>query len=51
MDQAPELASAIKDFLKNKKKADDIVFNAQNYIQAHYNQRKVLEEYFCEFED
>lgn len=50
-DQASELASAIEDLLKNKKKADDIVSNAQSYIQEHYDQRKVLEEYFCEFED
>lgn len=50
-DQAPKLASAIESLLNNKKKADDIVSNAQSYIQEHYDQRKVLEEYFCEFKD
>lgn len=50
-DQASELASAIEELLKNKRKADDIVLHAKNYIQEHYNQRKVLEKYFYEFKD
>lgn len=49
-DDAENIAKEIVYILQNKDKADVIVRNAQEYIKNHYNQRKVIEEYFSKLE-
>lgn len=50
-DDHESFAKSVTNILMDSSKAEYFVESAQRYIAARYNQQKVLEEYFDDFED